>query len=255
MKEILSFFSLSLTSFTFIRKYFDVKRFDFYSIMLFQCIIFLPVVMILFYIDYILYSKLSDFNIFTDILMVIVFISLTIFFTTYIATYRLSLNHFIIFVDKFSSIYERKSIVSPFNKEFMKVQNEKTLVKVYKGKNRVYQYIYNYQIEEFEYINKESEYYQEFVCQKIKGNWKRIFQCNIKIKRYFLILFVLFLMTTVTAFIFLYTKILLFIVLMMHALIYILSIGHLLKINMSLYRENDKDKLKVMRYLRSFIHR
>lgn len=62
-------------------------------------------------------------------------------------------------------------------------------------------------------------------------------------------------MTTVTAFIFLYTKILLFIVLMMHALIYILSIGHLLKINMSLYRENDKDKLKVMRYLRSFIHR
>ncbi len=107
--------------------------------------------------------------------MVIDFIILTIFFAIYIASYRLSLNHFIIFVDKFHSIYERKSIVSPFNKELMKVQNEKTLVKEYKDKNRVYQYIYNYQIERFEYINKESEYYQEFVCQKIKGDRKNIF--------------------------------------------------------------------------------
>ncbi len=62
-------------------------------------------------------------------------------------------------------------------------------------------------------------------------------------------------MTTVTAFIFLLTKILLFIILIMHVLSYILSIGYLLKINMSLYREKDKDKLKVMRYLRSFIHK
>lgn len=252
MKEIVSFFTLAFTSFKFIRRYFDGKKFDFYSIMFFRSFFFLFIGAVLFWIDAILYNKLDHYSIFFDIFM---FIDLAILFflsAIYIATYRVSLNHFILFVDNHNSIFERKNIVSPFSKELMKIQNEKTLVKKYEEKHSIYQYIYNYQIEQFEYIDKESERYKEFVCQKIKGNWKRIFKYNPKIKQYFGIIIGNFLITSVVAFIFSSVDFLLLMVLINHVLSYILNIGFLAKISVSLHRENDRDKVKVMRYSRSF---
>ena len=103
---------------------------------------------------------------------------------------------------------------------------------------------------QFEYIDKESRKYNEFVCQQIKLNYKRLFKYNPHIKLYFRVMIVLYLGTLASTF-FLNSHYLLIIVIIIHTLINILSIGFLARISMSLHIENDKDKVKMMRYVRS----
>lgn len=43
-------------------------------------------------------------------------------------------------------------------------------------------------------------------------------------------------------------------VIIIHILTYILSIGFMSKISITLHRENDKDKVKLMRYVKSLKH-
>ena len=172
----------------------------------------------------------------------------------YSATYGISLNHFILYVDNNNSVFERKNLVSPFNKDLLKIQSEDDLVEKHAKKQRVYQYIYNYQIENYQYIDSKSEKYEEFVCQQRKINYQRLFRYTPKIKLYFWILVVIFFITSAASLFFLQISFLLIMVIIIHILTYILSIGFMSKISITLHRENDKDKVKLMRYVRSLKH-
>lgn len=250
MKEIISFFTLAFTSFKFIGRYFDGKRTDYYALVFFNFVFSLICSASIFYVDAVLWNEVNQTDLFLNILIALELFILFMLVLIFSATYGISLNHFILYVDNGNSIFERKNIVLNFNKDLLKVNSEKKLVEEHIRKNSTYQYIYNYQIEELEYIDQESKTYKEFVCQQVKFNYKRLFKYNPQIKLYFRVMIVLYLATLAIPF-FLEFHYLLIIIMMIHTLIYILSIGFLARISMSLHIENDKDKVKVMRYVRS----
>lgn len=208
----------------------------------------------LFYVDAILWNEVNQHSVLIDILLMIDLIVLFLLVAIYSATYGISLNHFILYVDNNNSVFERKNLVSPFNKDLLKIQSEDDLVEKHAKKQRVYQYIYNYQIENYQYIDSKSEKYEEFVCQQRKINYQRLFRYTPKIKLYFWILVVIFFITSAASLFFLQISFLLIMVIIIHILTYILSIGFMSKISITLHRENDKDKVKLMRYVRSLKH-
>lgn len=208
----------------------------------------------LFYVDAILWNEVNQHSVLIDILLMIDLIVLFLLVVIYSATYGISLNHFILYVDNNNSVFERKKLVSPFNKDLLKIQSEDDLVEKHAKKQRVYQYIYNYQIENYQYIDSKSEKYEEFVCQQRKINYQRLFRYTPKIKLYFWILVVIFFITSAASLFFLQISFLLIMVIIIHILTYILSIGFMSKISITLHRENDKDKVKLMRYVKSLKH-
>ncbi|MEB7778868.1 hypothetical protein [Staphylococcus equorum] len=254
MKEIISFFTLAFTSFKFIRRYFDGKKLDYFSLMFFNFVFILIFAGCLFYVDAILWNEVNQHSVLIDILLMIDLIVLFLLVAIYSATYGISLNHFILYVDNNNSVFERKNLVSPFNKDLLKIQSEDDLVEKHAKKQRVYQYIYNYQIENYQYIDSKSEKYEEFVCQQRKINYQRLFRYTPKIKLYFWILVVIFFITSAASLFFLQISFLLIMVIIIHILTYILSIGFMSKISITLHRENDKDKVKLMRYVKSLKH-
>lgn len=254
MKEIISFFTLAFTSFKFIRRYFDGKKLDYFSLMFFNFVFILIFAGCLFYVDAILWNEVNQHSVLIDILLMIDLIVLFLLVVIYSATYGISLNHFILYVDNNNSVFERKNLVSPFNKDLLKIQSEDDLVEKHAKKQRVYQYIYNYQIENHQYIDSKSEKYEEFVCQQRKINYQRLFRYTPKIKLYFWILVVIFFITSAASLFFLQISFLLIMVIIIHILTYILSIGFMSKISITLHRENDKDKVKLMRYVKSLKH-
>lgn len=254
MKEIISFFTLAFTSFKFIRRYFDGKKLDYFSLMFFNFVFILIFAGCLFYVDAILWNEVNQHSLLIDILLMIDLIVLFLLVVIYSATYGISLNHFILYVDNNNSVFERKNLVSPFNKDLLKIQSEDDLVEKHAKKQRVYQYIYNYQIENYQYIDSKSEKYEEFVCQQRKINYQRLFRYTPKIKLYFWILVVIFFITSAASLFFLQISFLLIMVIIIHILTYILSIGFMSKISITLHRENDKDKVKLMRYVKSLKH-
>lgn len=208
----------------------------------------------LFYVDAILWNEVNQHSVLIDILLMIDLIVLFLLVAIYSATYGISLNHFILYVDNNNSVFERKNLVSPFNKDLLKIQSEDDLVEKHAKKQRVYQYIDNYQIENYQYIDSKSEKYEEFVCQQRKINYQRLFRYTPKIKLYFWILVVIFFITSAASLFFLQISFLLIMVIIIHILTYILSIGFMSKISITLHRENDKDKVKLMRYVKSLKH-
>lgn len=254
MKEIISFFTLAFTSFKFIRRYFDGKKLDYFSLMFFNFVFILIFAGCLFYVDAILWNEINQHSVLIDIFLMIDLIVLFLLVAIYSATYGISLNHFILYVDNNNSVFERKNLVSPFNKDLLKIQSEDDLVEKHAKKQRVYQYIYNYQIENYQYIDSKSEKYEEFVCQQRKINYQRLFRYTPKIKLYFWILVVIFFITSAASLFFLQISFLLIMVIIIHILTYILSIGFMSKISITLHRENDKDKVKLMRYVKSLKH-
>lgn len=254
MKEIISFFTLAFTSFKFIRRYFDGKKLDYFSLMFFNFVFILIFAGCLFYVDAILWNEVNQHSVLIDILLMIDLIVLFLLVAIYSATYGISLNHFILYVDNNNSVFERKNLVSPFNKDLLKIQSEDDLVEKHAKKQRVYQYIDNYQIENYQYIDSKSEKYEEFVCQQRKINYQRLFRYTPKIKLYFWILVVIFFITSAASLFFLQISFLLIMVIIIHILTYILSIGFMSKISITLHRENDKDKVKLMRYVKSLKH-
>lgn len=254
MKEIISFFTLAFTSFKFIRRYFDGKKLDYFSLMFFNFVFILIFAGCLFYVDAILWNEVNQHSVLIDIFLMIDLIVLFLLVAIYSATYGISLNHFILYVDNNNSVFERKNLVSPFNKDLLKIQSEDDLVEKHAKKQRVYQYIYNYQIENYQYIDSKSEKYEEFVCQQRKINYQRLFRYTPKIKLYFWILVVIFFITSAASLFFLQISFLLIMVIIIHILTYILSIGFMSKISITLHRENDKDKVKLMRYVKSLKH-
>ncbi|MGO2109803.1 MAG: hypothetical protein ACTH27_12630 [Staphylococcus equorum] len=254
MKEIISFFTLAFTSFKFIRRYFDGKKLDYFSLMFFNFVFILIFAGCLFYVDAILWNEVNQHSVLIDIFLMIDLIVLFLLVAIYSATYGISLNHFILYVDNNNSVFERKKLVSPFNKDLLKIQSEDDLVEKHAKKQRVYQYIYNYQIENYQYIDSKSEKYEEFVCQQRKINYQRLFRYTPKIKLYFWILVVIFFIISAASLFFLQISFLLIMVIIIHILTYILSIGFMSKISITLHRENDKDKVKLMRYVKSLKH-
>lgn len=254
MKETISFFTLAFTSFKFIRRYFDGKKLDYFSLMFFNFVFILIFAGCLFYVDAILWNEVNQHSVLIDILLMIDLIVLFLLVVIYSATYGISLNHFILYVDNNNSVFERKNLVSPFNKDLLKIQSEDDLVEKHAKKQRVYQYIDNYQIENYQYIDSKSEKYEEFVCQQRKINYQRLFRYTPKIKLYFWILVVIFFITSAASLFFLQISFLLIMVIIIHILTYILSIGFMSKISITLHRENDKDKVKLMRYVKSLKH-
>lgn len=248
------FFTLAFTSFKFIRRYFDGKKLDYFSLMFFNFVFILIFAGCLFYVDAILWNEVNQHSVLIDILLMIDLIVLFLLVVIYSATYGISLNHFILYVDNNNSVFERKKLVSPFNKDLLKIQSEDDLVEKHAKKQRVYQYIYNYQIENYQYIDSKSEKYEEFVCQQRKINYQRLFRYTPKIKLYFWILVVIFFITSAASLFFLQISFLLIMVIIIHILTYILSIGFMSKISITLHRENDKDKVKLMRYVKSLKH-
>lgn len=208
----------------------------------------------LFYVDAILWNEVNQHSVLIDIFLMIDLIVLFLLVAIYSATYGISLNHFILYVDNNNSVFERKNLVSPFNKDLLKIQSEDDLVEKHAKKQRVYQYIDNYQIENYQYIDSKSEKYEEFVCQQRKINYQRLFRYTPKIKLYFWILVVIFFITSAASLFFLQISFLLIMVIIIHILTYILSIGFMSKISITLHRENDKDKVKLMRYVKSLKH-
>ena len=203
---------------------------------------------------FILWNEGNQHSVLLDIFFMVDLIVLFLLVAIYSATYGISLNHFILYVDNNNSVFERKNLVSPFNKDLLKIQSEDDLVEKHAKKQRVYQYIYNYQIENYQYIDSKSEKYEEFVCQQRKINYQRLFRYTPKIKLYFWILVVIFFITSAASLFFLQISFLLIMVIIIHILTYILSIGFMSKISITLHRENDKDKVKLMRYVRSLKH-
>lgn len=234
MKEIISFFTLAFTSFKFIRRYFDGKKLDYFSLMFFNFVFILIFAGCLFYVDAILWNEVNQHSVLIDILLMIDLIVLFLLVVIYSATYGISLNHFILYVDNNNSVFERKKLVSPFNKDLLKIQSEDDLVEKHAKKQRVYQYIYNYQIENYQYIDSKSEKYEEFVCQQRKINYQRLFRYTPKIKLYFWILVVIFFITSAASLFFLQISFLLIMVIIIHILTYILSIGFMSKIRVLL---------------------
>lgn len=247
MKEIISFFTLAFTSFKFIRRYLDGKRTDYYTLVFFNIVFSFICGASIFYVDAILWNEVNQNNLYFNILIVSDLLIVFFLVAVFSATYGISLNHFIMYVDNENSIFERKSRIFSFNNSLLKVRTEADLLRKHIRKNNAYEYIYNYQIENFEYIDQESKKYKEFACQWRQFNYQRLFKYNTKIKLYFRILIALFLMTLIIS----YFQFFILVMIITHILIYILSIGFLSKISVSLHRENDKDKIKLMRYLRS----
>lgn len=128
MKEIISFFTLAFTSFKFIRRYFDGKKLDYFSLMFFNFVFILIFAGCLFYVDAILWNEVNQHSVLIDILLMIDLIVLFLLVAIYSATYGISLNHFILYVDNNNSVFERKNLVSPFNKDLLKIQSEDDLV-------------------------------------------------------------------------------------------------------------------------------
>lgn len=89
---------------------------------------------------------------------------------------------------------------------------------------------------------------------KGKINYQRLFRYTPKIKLYFWILVVIFFITSAASLFFLQISFLLIMVIIIHILTYILSIGFMSKISITLHRENDKNKVKLMRYVKSLKH-
>lgn len=250
MKEIISFFTLAFSSFKFIRKYFDGKRMTYYLLIIFNFIFSLVCGSSIYYIDGFLWNEISKPNLFLNVLITLELLLLFILVLIFSATYAISLNHFILYVDNKNFVFERKNIALNFNKELLKVNSEKKLINKYIRNHSIYQYIYNYQVEEFEYIDQESRKYNEFVCQQVKFNYKRLFKYSPQINLYLKVMTGLYVVTLAIIFLF-YSYYLLTIVMMIHTLIYISSIGFLIRISVSLHKENDKDKVKMMRFVRS----
>lgn len=230
------------------------KKLDYFSLMFFNFVFILIFAGCLFYVDAILWNEVNQHSVLIDILLMIDLIVLFLLVVIYSATYGILLNHFILYVDNNNSVFERKKLVSPFNKDLLKIQSEDDLVEKHAKKQRVYQYIYNYQIENYQYIDSKSEKYEEFVCQQRKINYQRLFRYTPKIKLYFWILVVIFFITSAASLFFLQISFLLIMVIIIHILTYILSIGFMSKISITLHRENDKDKVKLMRYVKSLKH-
>ncbi|UEX90199.1 hypothetical protein [Staphylococcus ratti] len=255
MKEIVNFFILTLALLKALGKFLDNKKFDFYSTVFLQIAVFLIIGVTLFSIDFILLYYFYYHTSFSFIILTIDF-SIILFLTfMYIATFRLSLNSFILFLDNDNSIFERKSIISPFNKELLKVQDEEALVKKYTKKHRIYQYIYNYQVEQFDYIDINRQKYKEFVCQQKRFSWKRTFKYNSKMALLVVGFWGVFLITSIIAFMWSFLHFSpMPIIIIIHISIYIFNVYFLSKIFPNLYKENYKDKVKIMRYLRSFRH-
>ncbi|MBF7030008.1 hypothetical protein [Staphylococcus kloosii] len=251
MREIISFFTLFFTSFKFLKKYFDFTKLDYYAPLLFNFVITFILGSAIFGADMFLGEKVVKQNALWDIYLITNGTVLFLLVIIYVATYSTSLNHFILYADHNNFIFERKSLVSAFTKDFLKVSSEKNLVESHNREEKVYQFMYNYQIENIEYIDRESNLYNEFICQQQKGIHKRLFRCNIKIRWYFWILIGIFFITTLFTSFFLDLYLLLVVTIITHTLIYILSIVFFAKINFKLHRENDKDKVKLMRYTRS----
>lgn len=251
MKEIISFFTLAFTSFKLLKNYLDFKKSDYYAPLFFNFIFIFILGLCAFYADFILWEKVLQQNALWDIYLMLNGIALFLLVAIYVATYSISLNHFILYGDNNNSVFERKSLISPFSKDLLKVSSEENLIRNHIRNERIYQYIYNYQIEKFEYIDRESNLYKEVVCQQKNITHRRLFRYNIKIRFYLLMLIGIYFITLITS-LFLNLYFLSITIVIAHTLIYILSISFFAKISMTLHRENDKDKVKVMRYVRSF---
>lgn len=145
MKEIIGFFTLAFTSFKFIGRYFDGKRTDYYALVFFNFVFSLICSASIFYADAVLWNEVNQTNLFFNILIVLELLILFVLVLIFSATYGISLNHFILYVDNENSIFERKNIVLNFKKELLKVNSENKLVEKHIRKNGIYQYIYNYQ--------------------------------------------------------------------------------------------------------------
>ncbi|EKS26494.1 hypothetical protein PYI52_10960 [Staphylococcus epidermidis] len=244
MKEILGFITIVISLFKFFKNYFDFKKIEYYYAISFHLLVSLIFMFVLFAVDFWLFSKIN----YLDAICIILFtVEGGLFLFTVImygSTYRLAINHFVLYKDKKDKLFERISHTNPFNKETIKVKQEDDILEEQNKENRIYDYIDEYQLEVITYIDKDSNKYNEYVYEVYKSPFKRMSFKELKIKKYLWILPIIYLMTIALGYFF--NNWIIFVV-MIHILICIWFLAILIRIGDLLRQKNNTDKLKMMR--------
>ena len=232
------------------------KKSDYYFMLFINIIIVVSVFSIPSYLDYLLLINLPNELLLVFISIITSALLLFFFLMTFVLIKEM-MNFFIAFIDKKNRMFIKRNFNRKYYENTMKLDSEEDI------KSQLYESDISYPLRRlykgihYRYYNQDGEKFEEIACMFNKLFYKRLICSKEHVKKKILWLLMTLLTTTVTIihiliehftnFKFFYMSI---IILTIHNIYYFLSIGICSMIVGTIYKENLKSKLLILRYLK-----
>ncbi|WP_213667803.1 hypothetical protein [Staphylococcus capitis] len=235
------------------------KKSDYYFILFINVVIVGSIFSIPVYLDYVLLIKLHN-ELLSVSISIITYGLLLFFFASAILLIKEMMNFFIAFIDKKNRLFIKKNFNRKYYENTMKLDSEDDI------KSQLYENDMSYPLRRlykgihYRYYSKNGEKFEEIACMFNKLFYKRLICSKEHVKKKILWLLMTLLTTIVTTiyllikyftdFQFFYVSI---IILIIHNIYYFLSVGIFSMVIGTIYKENLKVKLLILRFLKKKI--
>lgn len=211
------------------------------------------------YIDYLLLINLHK-GLLWVFISIITSALLLFFFLMPLLLVKEMMNFFIAFIDKRNRMFIKRNFNRKYYENTMKLDSEEDI------KRQLYESDISYPLRRlykgihYKYYNQDGDKFEEIACMFNKFFYKRLFCSKEHIKKKILWLLMTLLTTILTIIMFLiehFTDFKFFymsiIILIIHNIYYFLSVDICSMIIRTIYKENQKSKLLILRYLKKKI--
>ncbi len=252
--------SIIFNSFKILFRFMDFeKKIDYYVMLFINIVIVGSAFSIPVYLDYLLLINLPK-GLLLVFISIITSALLLFFFLMPFLLIKEMMNFFIAFIDKKNRMFIKRNFNRKYYENTMKLDSEEDI------KSQLYESDISYPLRRlykgihYKYYNQDGEKFEEIACMFNKFFYKRLFCSKKHVKKKILWLLMTLITTIVTIIIFLiehFTNLKLLymsiIILIIHDIYYFLSVGICSLIIGTIYKENLKSKLLILRYLKKKI--